>query len=69
MCSIFYFQFSLTIDDASAYMINWDCKHEEFPIGKECSRKWAVYDAYNRDWVLDNSVSLRCTSEGILNAY
>ena len=50
-------------------MANIGCNHEEFPIGKECSRKWAVYDAYNRDWVLDNSVSLRCTTEGILNTY
>ena len=50
-------------------MANIGCNHEEFPIGKECSRKWIVYDAYNRDWVLDNSVSLRCLSKGILQTY
>ena len=61
MCSIFYFQFSSRINADTAYMINWDCKHEEFPIGKECSRKWFVYDSFSKQWLADPSVTLVCT--------
>ncbi len=61
MCSIFYFQFSSRINADTAYMINWDCKHEEFPIGKECSRKWVVYDPIRKEWFIDPTVTLVCT--------
>ena len=45
-------------------MVNLDCKNDALPFGKECSKRWYVYDGDSKTWVIDESVSLECTHEG-----
>ena len=63
--SFSYFKFSRQINADKAFMMNRECRNEDIPFGKECSKKWRVYDNANRIWVADNSVSLECTHDGI----